>query len=169
MPDLLTHVLVAYTLATGLSWRVEWLTPRYVTVAMIGAASPDLNRFELLVPGAAIERFLGVPFDWAAFHTLGGSTLVIAAAAALSPARYRTRIVLALALGALSHHAFDLLLVNPSGHSYPVLWPVTQYHPATPGLLLSSDRWPALVAGCLAGVVWVLDRRSVGPAADDDH
>ncbi|WP_255170945.1 metal-dependent hydrolase [Natrononativus amylolyticus] len=159
MAELLTHVLVAYACATALSWRYEWLTPRYVTVAMAAAMIPDLNRIGLLVPGAAVETVVGVPFDWGAMHTLGGSLLVVCLGALVVPARYRRRVFLVALLGMLSHHALDLLLVGLSGHSYLVLWPLTQYHPPTPSLYLSSDRWPALVALLVAAGVRFADRR----------
>ncbi|UTF54763.1 metal-dependent hydrolase [Natronosalvus rutilus] len=159
MPELLTHVLVGFTLATVLSWYTRWLTAPYVTVAMVGAVTPDLSRFDLLFPAKAIEAALGIPFDWWAFHTLGGTVLVVALGGLLTPTAYRRGVVAMLALGALSHHGLDLLLVNPSGYAYPVFWPLTQYHPPTPGFYLSSDRWPAFFAGVGATVVWAIDHR----------
>ena len=61
---------------------------------------------------------------------------------------------LLLALGAVSHHALDMLLINPSGYSYAVFWPLTTYHSPTPTLFRSSDRLPALVTGSAAVDVW---------------
>ena len=161
MAELLTHVLAAYILATALSWHYGWIDPRYVTIAMAGAITPDLSRFDLLIPAEWIEATFGLPFSWGAFHTLGGTTFVVAIGTLLVPRRYRLRVFAMLMLGALSHHALDLLLLNPSGHSYAVFWPATQYHPPSPGLYLSTDRWPALVAGLVAAVVWAVDRRLV--------
>ena len=161
MAELLTHVLAAYVLATALSWRYEWLTSPYVTVAMAGAITPDLSRFDLLFPAETIEATFGVPFDWGAFHTLGGTILVVAVGALLTPARYRWKVAAMLALGALSHHALDLLLINPSGYSYSVFWPLTQHQPPTPNIYLSSDRWPALVSRLVAAIVWAIDRHLI--------
>ncbi|MFP9191236.1 metal-dependent hydrolase [Natrialbaceae archaeon A-CW1-1] len=160
MAELLTHVLVAYVLATVLSWRLEWITPAFVTVAMIGAITPDLSRFDLLIPADVIEATLGIPFDWGAFHTLGGTVLVVGIGALLVPREYRTRVAALLLLGALSHHALDLLLINPSGYSYSVFIPLSQYQPPTPNLYRSSDQWPALLSAALATVVWRVDLRS---------
>ncbi|MCU4975366.1 metal-dependent hydrolase [Halobacteria archaeon AArc-m2/3/4] len=154
MPDLLTHVLAAYILAMLLARRYEWLTPSFVTVVMIGAAVPDLDRIGLVIPEETIRSLLGVPFVWGAIHTLGGSVVIITIGALLVPTRYRLRVFVALLLGLVSHLVLDLLLINPSGHSYPVLWPLTQYHPPTPNLFLSTDRWPAITAGAIAVVVW---------------
>ncbi|MDL5363294.1 metal-dependent hydrolase [Halalkalicoccus sp. NIPERK01] len=159
MPDLLTHALVMYVVVTVASWRVEWLTPAYVTVAMMGAMIPDMTKIELLLPSHRVESVIGIPFDWFALHTLGGSLVSVLIGAVLVPRKHRTRVASLLALGAASHLLLDALLVNPSGRSYALLWPLTAYHPPTPGLYLSTDRWPALVAGALAALVWVRTRR----------
>lgn len=154
MAEMLTHALVAYSLATLLSWRYEWLTPQFVTVAMAGAMIPDLGRVDLLVPAEFIEAVFGIPFDWGAFHVLGGSLLAVAIGTLLAPASYRRRVGALLLLGMASHHALDLLLLNVSGYSYAVLWPLTGYHPPSPGLYLSTDRWPAVCSAVLAASVW---------------
>ncbi|ELY60740.1 metal-dependent hydrolase [Natronolimnohabitans innermongolicus] len=154
MADLLTHVLVAYVLATLLSWRYDWLTPPFVTVAMIGAAIPDLNRLDLVVPSETITAVTGVPFDWGAFHVLGGSLLAVAIGALLTAPPHRRRVAGLLLLGVASHHALDVLLIDATGYSYPVFWPLTDYQPPSGNLYLSTDRWPAAVSAVLAGVVW---------------
>ncbi|TYL37244.1 metal-dependent hydrolase [Natronococcus pandeyae] len=154
MAELLTHVLAAYILATLLSWRYEWLTPQFVTVAMIGAMIPDLSRLDLLIPTDLITAVFGIPFDWGAFHVLGGSLLAVAIGTVLAPADIRRRVGALLFLGMASHHALDLLLLNVSGYSYAVLWPLTGYHPPSPDLYLSTDRWPALCSAVLAAAVW---------------
>lgn len=158
MADLLTHVLAAYVLATVLSWRYEWLSPAFVTVAMLGAVQPDLSRMEFVVSATTIEATLGIPFDWSAFHTLGGSVVSAAIAGLLVPVERRRRVFALFLLGALSHHFLDALLVNPSGYSYAIFWPLTQHHPPTPNLYLSSDRWPAALALVVAGLVTAIDR-----------
>lgn len=154
MADLLTHVLVAYSLATLLSWRYEWLTPHFVTVAMVGAMIPDLSRLDFLVPADLITATLGVPFSWGVFHVLSGSVLAIGLGTLLVPTGHRRRIGGLLLLGVASHHALDLLLINTSGYSYPVLWPLTGIHPPSLDLYRSTDRWPALCSAALAAGVW---------------
>ena len=156
MPDVLTHVLAAYILATLLSFRYDWITPAMVTVAMLGAVVPDLTKISLVIPSSTIEAMLGVPFDWFAIHTVAGSVVAVAIGALLVGSEHRKRVFLLLLLGVLSHHFLDALLINPSGYSYALFFPVTSYHPPTPGLFLSSDRWPAIVSALLAGVVWYL-------------
>lgn len=78
MPDLLAHALIAYTICTLLSWRYGWITPTYVTVGMAGAFIPDLATIDLIVSGELVEEMLGIPFDWFALHTAGGTLVSIA-------------------------------------------------------------------------------------------
>lgn len=156
MPDILTHALVAYILATTLSVRYAWLTPRWVTVVMVGAMIPDLTKIELLVPSLQVEALLGIPFAWHALQMLGGILVAVAIGVVLTSRSHRKRVFALLLLGALSHLFLDALLIKASGYSFAVFWPLTTYHPPTPGLYLSSDRWPALVAGSVALVSWYL-------------
>ncbi len=158
MPDLLAHALIAYSLATLLSWRYEWLSPAYVTVAMAGAFVPDLAKATLLVSTSTMQSLLGVPFNWFALHTIGGSLVSIAIGVVLVRRAERTRVAALLCAGAVSHLLADALLLNPSGRSYPLLWPLTYYHPPTPGLYLSTDPEPMLVAAVVAGVVFGVTR-----------
>ncbi|XVH32013.1 metal-dependent hydrolase [Haloferacaceae archaeon DSL9] len=154
MPDILTHALVGYALATLLSFRYRWLTPPYVTVAMMGALIPDMVKIKILLPSAQMEALLGIPFSWDAIHTVGGSFVAVLIGTALAGAGYRRRVFGLLLFGTLSHHVLDALLLNPSGYSYDVLWPLTGYHFPTPNLFLSTDRWPAVVAGAAALCVY---------------
>ena len=154
MPDVLTHVLVGYCLGTLLRRFDDRLRPAHVTLVMLGALSPDLVKIRILLPGAAVDALLAVPFSWDPLHTLGGSVIVVGLGALLVGPDQRRLALALLAVGALSHHALDLLLRTASGYTYPVLWPLTQYQPPAGGLYLSSDRWPAVVAGGVAAVLW---------------
>lgn len=167
MAEWLTHILFAYVLATLLSRRYPWIIPQYKTLAMIGSFVPDLNRFELLVSEHTVEAVLGVPFSWSPLHFLSGSLVAAAIGALLVAPRYRARVFWLLALGVVSHHALDLLLISLSGHSYSVLWPLTQYAPPTPSLYLSTDRWPTVVALAVAALTWALDNRLPSPNRSD--
>jgi hypothetical protein len=159
MPDLLAHALLAYTLATLLSWRLDWLSPGYVTVAMAGAFVPDLVKIKLVVHGEVVATLLGLPFDWSPLHTLGGSAVSVAIGVALVADRERRRVAALLGLGAASHLLADALLRSPSGRSYPLAWPLSRLEPPTPGLYLSTDPAPTVVAALVAGVVSVAARR----------
>lgn len=154
MPDVLTHVLIGYVLGMALAVRYKWVRAPHVTLVMLGALSPDFVKVALVVPGVTVESILGLPFSWLPLHTLGGNLVVIAVAALLVSPEYRKRAFLLMALGAASHHALDLLLLNASGYAYPVLWPLTEYHPPAGMLYSSYDRWPVVVAAAIAVVVW---------------
>lgn len=162
MPDLLAHVLLAYVLCTALSWRFDWLDLGYVTAGMAGALIPDMTKAYLVVPDAAVESMLGVPFSWHAIHTTGGAVLGVLVGVTLVGAAERRRVGAVLALGATSHLVADALLSKPSGHSYAVFWPVSQYHPPTPGLYLSTQAEPTVVAAVGAAIVWGVTRWRTG-------
>lgn len=159
MPDLFSHVCLAYSICTLLSWRYDWLTPSYVTVGMAGAFVPDLAKIDLVIDSATVAATVHRPFSWFGIHTLGGTVVGVLVGATVVASDERRRVLALLSVGAASHLVTDALLLKASGRSYAVLWPVTRYHPPTPGLYLSTDIWPSLTAGTLAFVVWQAHRR----------
>lgn len=154
MADLLTHVLIGYVLATYCSFRYAWIGPRMVTVAMVGSTIPDLYRISLLIDNQTIAQLLGVPFNWFGFHTLGGSLATAIVGVALVRHEYRIRVFLLLTLGAASHMLLDSFLVRPTGVTGPLFWPFIREGLPVPGFYLSTDRWPAVVSGVTAAIVW---------------
>lgn len=158
MPDLLAHVLIAYSASTVLSWRYDWLSPSYVTVAMAGAFIPDLVKVTLVLRSGTVENILGVPFDWLALRTLGGSLVSLAIGVVIVASSERRRVAGLLGLGMSTHLLSDALLRHPSGRSYPMLWPLSYVHPPTPGLYLSTEPEPMLVAAAVATLVFVTTR-----------
>jgi hypothetical protein len=158
MPDLLAHALIAYSAATVLSWRLAWLSPAYVTVAMTGAFIPDLMKIRLVLDEQIVAALLGVPFDWFALHTLGGAVVSLLVGVVLVAADERRRVAGLLGLGAGSHLLADALLLSPSGRSYPIVWPLSRINPPTPGLYLSTDPEPMVVAAAVAAVVFAVSR-----------
>ena len=52
---------------------------------------------------------------------------------------YRRHAIALFLLGVLSHHALDVALLNVSGYSYAVFWPLTEYHPPPGDMYRSSD------------------------------
>lgn len=160
MPDLLTHAFIAYTAGTLLAIRYRWLTSEYVTIGMAGAFIPDIAKADLLVESATIGNAIGLPFDWYGVHTLGGSVVAVLVGIVLVVSEERARVAALLSFGAGSHLLADALLLKASGRSYAVLWPLTPYHPPTPGLYLSTDAWPSLVMGTIALGTWWVVRRS---------
>ena len=70
----------------------------------------------------------------------------------------RPRVAGLLSIGAGSHLFTDALLRTPTEHSYAALWPLTRYHPPTPGSYLSTDPWLPIVTGGVALLTWGLHR-----------
>ncbi len=158
MADLLTHVLVAYTIAVALSWRYKWINPAHVTVVMVGATLPDLTRIGLLIDPATVEK-IGIPFSYSPLHTMGGAMVSVLILSVFVRVKYAKEVFILLFLGLLSHLALDALLISASGHSYPIFWPISVYNPPTPGFYLSTDMWPALLTGSIALFIWFMDSR----------
>ncbi|AKU08142.1 metal-dependent hydrolase [Haloferax gibbonsii] len=156
MPDLLAHALIAYTIATVASWRYEWITRPYVTVAMAGAFIPDMTKVMLLIPSARVEQLLGIPFDWIGLHTTGAALCSVFIGVLLVSESERRRVFVLLSAGAASHLIADAFLLKPTGLSYPLFWPLTRLHPPTLGLYLSTDIEPSIVFGAIALIVYII-------------
>jgi membrane-bound metal-dependent hydrolase YbcI (DUF457 family) len=159
MPDLLSHALVAFALGTIISVRYQWIDRRWVTVLMIGAIVPDTEELKLLVSDPVVEQLLGVPFSWELLHLPIGTLLVCLLGTLLVGDGYRRRVFALLVVGASTHYALDLLAVFATGYSYPLLWPLSDYHVPAGDLYQSSDRWPLCVAFVFAVVAVVVDHR----------
>lgn len=156
--DVLTHVLVGYVLGMVLAVRYDWMGPAHVTIVMVGALAPDFVKAEIFLPDGLMQYLLGIPFSWAPLHTLGGTILVGLLTALLLAPEYRWHALALFAIGAGSHHVLDIALMNATGQAYAVFWPFLDYRPPAGGLYLSSDRWPAVVAGLAAVAMWALGR-----------
>lgn len=158
MADLLSHVLVAYAVLTVSSWRVGWLTRRWVVVGMGGAAIPDLVKIGMLVNDAVVQAVVGVPFSWEQLGWLWGLLLVGGAVALLFPFGLRRWAVGALLLGGGTSLIVDGMRVYADGHAefwlYPLWW-----RPPTPNLYVSGDWRVLVVAMAVALVVFRMDRR----------
>lgn len=161
MADLLTHVLVAYTLGIVLSWKYRWIKSHHVTMMMVGAAIPDLVRIRLLIPSHVIEDLLGIPFSWDPIHTLGGSILIVLILTMLfkedANSEGSKRLFLVLFAGMVSHLFLDALLITASGHTYAIFWPLTDYRPVISGVYLSTDVIPAVISLIAAASVRLID------------
>lgn len=149
MPDLLTHVLVGYTLGKALSIHRAW-SGELTTVVMVGALLPNLTKIQLIIPDASVEALVGNPFSWHALHTLGGVVVTALIDGLFVSDQRRRRITSLLIGGAMSHLLLDSLLIKPSGYAGLLWWPVLTTALPTPGLYVSYDRWLAFVAGGIA-------------------
>lgn len=158
MPDLLTHVLAAYVLATVVSWRVDWFEPRHVPAAMAGAALPDAAKVYLLV-GTMEPTLAGVEVSLYALQTVGvASCLALLGAVLVVPAEWRPVADAALG-GVWLHVGLDYLVVRVGGVAPPYLFPLTWAQLPAGNLYLSADVWPAAVVGGVSLAVWLYGRR----------
>jgi len=154
MPDLLSHALFAYAFGTALSVRYDWLTPQWVTALMAGSLVPDIDKISLFVSDPMMERVLGTPFSWEVIHIPIGAIILCGLGGLAIAAPHRRRAVTLLVIGAISHFALDQLAIFTTGYSYPLLWPLTNYHFPAGDLYQSSDRLPVLIMAVLAVVAY---------------
>lgn len=159
LADLLTHVLVAYVLATVLSWRYGWLSRPLVTAVLVGAVVPDLGHIAgSAIPAETVAATLGVPFSWRPFHLLGGTAAVLAIVTLATDRRHAKRVLLALAIGAGSHYVVDLFKITETGRSWSLFWPLTSTQLPVPAFYVSAEQWPAVILTLLATVTWIVNR-----------
>ena len=172
MAEWLSHVLLAYALFTAASWYIEWLDRKWVAVGLVGSILPDLNRLGLLVGSEQITAVVGLPFNWAGLHTLGGAVVLSTIGAVLFATRQQQyRAFLLLFAGALSHLIVDLPQQYADGLMVTnlYLFPLPPWRFPTPGWYVSADRWVAVVSLAIALVVFGVDyyrRQQVEQVAD---
>ena len=158
MAELLTHALAGFIIATIASWRYAWITPPLVVACMVGAAIPDLNRIDLIIPEEIITAVLGLPWTWGVTHRAGGALLIAFIVTLLVAKQYRTPVFALLCLGIASHFVIDYVLWQPTGTTNLMLWLFLDLTVDYQGFYRSSDRWPAVVATIATGVVLGIDR-----------
>ena len=157
MPDLLTHVLLAYVAGAA---AVRWtdIADRHLPVVLVGAAAPDAMKATVLL-GLTTGTAFGIPYSFWGLHTLGGVVVLSGLGAmTLTAGERRTGFGL-LAYGGLTHLVLDLFVIRVDGVAPPYLFPVSGWLPPAANLYASTDLWTIPVALALALSVWVLRRR----------
>ena len=158
MPDLLTHVLVAYMIAVG-SARFEWFHDRYVPVVMVGSVAPDVMKLSVVL-GFDVGVLFGIPYSTWGVHTLGGA-IVLAGLGALTICTCDRLVgAIALATGSASHLLLDAAVIRVDGTAPPYLFPLTNWLPPAGNLYASTDVWPTVVTLVVAIPVWLLRRQA---------
>ncbi|MDX1744831.1 MAG: hypothetical protein R3324_02740 [Halobacteriales archaeon] len=160
MPDLLTHVLLAYAGMTMAVWYDDRFARHHVSVAMVGAALPDLAKIGLVVDFEAVSVLLGIPLSPLPLHRLGGVLVVAGIGSLLVHDRERWMTFAILTTAAMGHLVLDALIIRADGLTPPYLYPFTWWRPPAGDLYLSSDLWPALVAIGIASLAWVFTARN---------
>jgi membrane-bound metal-dependent hydrolase YbcI (DUF457 family) len=157
VPDLLTHVLVAYAIG-GLSFRFSSAPDRYLPVVLVGAVMSDAMKATVVLETTAGEAF-GVPYSFWGLHTIGGAVVLGGIGALTIRAGDRRAAFAALVGGGASHLLLDLFVIRVDGVAPPYLFPVSGWLPPAGNLYASTDAWTVPVAAGMALVVWVLRRR----------
>jgi len=161
MADLLTHLLLAFALGTIASWRVDWLTHRWVVVGVGGAAIPDLVKVDIVLDADTVAAALGIPFSFEPLSTLGG-VLIVAGLITLAFERDHWRRVYGLVVtGGVLSLVVDGLRIYADGRASAWLYPLSNWRPPTPSLYVSSDPLVLVVALSFATVVVAADRHLV--------
>ena len=158
MPDLLTHVLIAYVVGAA---AVRWTDApdRYLPLVLVGAAAPDAMKATVLLEVTAGTAF-GIPYSFWGLHTLGGVVVLSGIGAVTLSAAERRRGFWMLAAGGVSHLVLDLFVVRVDGAAPPYLFPVSGWLPPAANLYTRTDLWTIPVAAALALPVWVGRRRA---------
>ncbi|WP_254279270.1 hypothetical protein [Haloarcula marina] len=159
MADLLTHMLVAFSLATVAGWRLEWLDRPWAVVAAGGAAIPDLVKLELVLDSSTVGDAVGLSLTYAPFSTLGGVLLVAGVITLAFDRRQWPRVYGLLFAGGLSALALDGMRVFADGRASAWLYPFTNWRPPTPSLYVSADPRILVIALLGTAVVLLVDRR----------
>lgn len=161
MADLLTHVLVAFSVFTVTCWWLPHLDRRFVPIGMVGACLPALNRVELVVASDVMSAWLGHSFSWGGLHTLLGIPLLcLSVTVWFDEPTDRRRGLAALLGGAGTHLLVELPQRSADGRMFTnlYLFPVTDWRPPTPGWYVSGDLWMLGLAVGLAACVYGIDQ-----------
>jgi membrane-bound metal-dependent hydrolase YbcI (DUF457 family) len=158
MPDLLTHVLVAYAVGAAV---VGWTDApdRYLPVVLVGAVAPDAMKATVLLDSTA-GTAAGLPYSFWGLHTLGGVAVLSGIGAVTLRATDRHAGFGFLLCGGVSHLLLDLFVVRVDGAAPPYLFPITGWLPPAANLYTSTDLWTIPVALAIALPVWVVRRRN---------
>jgi hypothetical protein len=157
MPDLLTHVLIAYVVGAAAVWWTD-SPDRYLPVVLVGAVAPDAMKATVLLE-VTVGTAFGIPYSFWALHTLGGVVVLSAVGAVTLAAVERRAGFWFLVWGGVSHLVLDLFVVRVDGVAPPYLFPVSAWLPPAANLYTSTDLWTIPVALALALPVWVVRRR----------
>ncbi|WGI18174.1 metal-dependent hydrolase [Methanonatronarchaeum sp. AMET-Sl] len=156
MADLFTHIATVFIILKLLSWKTEFIEDKLIPVGMIGAIIPDLSRLEIIIPSPIIEQ-LGIHYTWFGLHTLVGATITSIILTLFFEKQHRTKVLILLVFGVISHLTLDFFLISPSPEQYAILYPLA-WEPPTIGIYLSTDKIPAILTGTAATTIILIEK-----------
>lgn len=151
VPDLFTHILVAWTIGTILSLRWKWIDMPYISLIMIGSVIPDCSRIMLLFTNFQYNSIHKVI---APIHMPIGSFVVACIFTLLF--QEKKQVLLLMSLGIATHYILDLMLINLNGGMY-LLYPLSWDRYAL-NLISSSDYNITIVALIIAFIVYLFKK-----------
>lgn len=158
MPDLLTHVLVAYAIAGLVVWGTA-VPDRYLPVVLVGTVAPDGMKATVLL-GSASGTMFGIPYSFWGLHTLGGVIILGGIGILTLRTADRRAGLVALCAGGAGHLVFDLFVIRVDGVAPPYLFPLSGWLPPAGNLYASTDPWTIAAAVVVALPVYTVRARS---------
>lgn len=148
MPDWITHIVVAWTLCTLLSFKFKQFNNENIVIVLIGALIPDIFKINmpLNILGIHTSTFI------APIHMPIGSLIIAAIISLFFNEKKMTFIF--LVLGISTHFALDLLLINVNGGMmllFPFSWATWQL-----GIIPIDDYNTMILAIILAIIVYIV-------------
>ena len=160
MPDLLTHVLIAYAITAVVIW-VTAIPDRYLPVVLVGTVAPDAMKATVLleIPSGTV---FGIPYSFWGLHTLGGVVVLGGIGALTLRSADRRAGFAALLGGGAIHLLLDLLVIRVDGVAPPYLFPLSGWLPPAGNLYASTDLWTIVAAVAIALPVYAIRAGSSG-------
>lgn len=159
MPDLLTHVLIAYAVAGLLVWTTS-IPDRYLPVVLVGTVAPDGMKATVLF-GSASGTIFGTAYSFWGLHTLGGVVVLAGIGVLTLRTADRRAGFVSLCAGGIGHLVLDLLVIRVDGVAPPYLFPLSGWLPPAGNLYASTDLWTIVAAVVVALPVYAIRRSNV--------
>ncbi len=151
VPDLFTHILVAWTVGTILSFRWKQFDGPNISLIMVGSVIPDISKIMLL-----FNYFHDNVHEIIAPIHLPIGSLVVAGIFSLFFQDKKMTLFL-MSLGIATHYILDLMLINSTGGIY-LLFPLS-WNMWTLNLISNTDYNITIIALIIALMVYLFKNR----------
>lgn len=148
MPDWIVHICVAYLVCRTLYIKYPLFDRANTTLAMVGSILPDLIKLQIIFGYFRVDLTDFLPV----FH-IPLTSFIIAGIISLFFENKKITLLF-LVIGAITHFAMDLLLIDIEGGSY-LLFPFS-WQTFNLDLISPDDYWITLIILTLALMVYFL-------------